>query len=65
MGYWAIKTKNQKEDIWGDEPADILDEAIDKIFEVFREDQDRIPTKYEMLEGLRFALDSCIEYDED
>ena len=65
MGYFAIKPKIKSEDIWGDEPADIIDEAIKNIFKVFKEDMGRIPTKYEMEEGFRMSLDSCIEYDED
>ncbi len=52
--------------VWGDEPADIVDGAIDEIVDAFRKDWNRNPTMKEMLSGFRFSLgwDSEIEWQQ-
>lgn len=49
--------------VWGDGPADILDDAIGKIIAEFREAYGRKPTRAELEAGLKFSL--SIYEDED
>lgn len=42
--------------VWGDGPADILDDAIDKISAEFRAAYDRSPSRAELEAGLLFSL---------
>lgn len=42
--------------IWGDGPADIIDQAIDEIISVFRRDWNRDPTLQEMKSGILFSI---------
>ena len=62
MGYWnsaADGSSLQAEDtgiIWGDQPADILDDAIDAIVSKFTEDVGRVPTRAEMEAGWLFSI---------
>lgn len=62
MGYWRASATGeslQVEDtglIWGDRPADIMDQAIRDILDVFQEDRDRDPTEAEIRAGLLFSL---------
>lgn len=55
MGWWDLKRVREPE-TWGDEPADIMADAIEKICKVYKTDWDRLPTEYELEEGLRFTL---------
>lgn len=61
MGYWNAKADGSSlhtEDtgmVWGDHPADILDDAIDKIVRVFLEDIGRKPTVDELVAGMKFS----------
>lgn len=41
--------------VWGDKPADIMSDALEKIYEEFREFVGRNPTESELIGGLRFA----------
>lgn len=61
MGWW-----NQLEDgeslvveetglIWGDEPADAIDNALDIIDKAFQEHVGRLPTSAELKAGLAFS----------
>ena len=58
MGWWG----SDKDDdgvmgiVWGDHPADILDEAIHDIVATFREDWNRNPTYQEMISGFDFSM---------
>lgn len=63
MGYWnqneqgeSFATPEQGEMVWGDQPADVMDDALDKIVEVFQRDTGRKPTKREVRAGLLFSL---------
>jgi hypothetical protein len=62
MGWWqhgSDGTSLHDEDtglIWGDRPADAVDEAIDKIVDDFREVWHRDPTYDEMVAGIKFSL---------
>lgn len=67
MGYWR-----QTEDghsmameetglIWGDQPADIMFDALDKIIAVFKRDVERLPTEDEVKAGLLFSLSYALE----
>lgn len=41
--------------VWGDEPADIIDEAIHRIVELFLDEWKRPPTVEEMIAGIKFS----------
>ncbi len=63
MGWWetspsgASFTRNDgPEMLWGDGPADILDDAIDAIVKEFERSLERRPTRAEIEAGLRFSL---------
>jgi hypothetical protein len=59
MGYWTgtvIGDLEGKGLVWGDQPADIIDGAVEKAILVFTEDMGRPPTKAELREGLEFYL---------
>lgn len=51
MGWWAAG-----EGVWGDEPADVLDDALDKIVAQFRTEWKRDPTYAELEYGVRFVV---------
>jgi hypothetical protein len=55
MGWWSI-VDGDNSNLWGDGPADILDEALDSIVAQFMNAVDRKPTKREMLYGFKMAL---------
>ena len=69
MGYWnaGIDGSSLHERpsgfIWGDEPADTLDIAIDEIVDTFRRDWNRNPTRQEMIGGFMFSL--CSESEKE
>jgi hypothetical protein len=63
MGYWSTSAdgvsfaENEGEEmVWGDAPADVMDDALDRIERIFRDDGNRPPTKAEILAGLLFSL---------
>ena len=59
MGYWTGTVVGDTEGkglVWGDQPADIVDDAIERAINVFQEDVGRLPTKEELREGLEFYL---------
>lgn len=61
MGWWQImpdggKTTGATGMIWGDQLADILDDAIDKINTVYEREWGRSPTIAELRAGVRFSL---------
>lgn len=65
MGYWEQGTQGysfhdaetDEEMLWGDRPADIVDDALVEIKEAFVRDVERPPTKAEILAGLVFSLE--------
>lgn len=52
-----------RDEYWGDEPADILDAAIDSIVAAFRDTWGRKPYRSELENGLAFSLGSYEEED--
>jgi hypothetical protein len=59
MGYWTgsvVGDITGEGLVWGDQPADIVDDAVERAIEVFTEDIGRKPTKKELREGLEFYL---------
>jgi hypothetical protein len=63
MGWWSQDEQGHSfaqaegEDmLWGDEPADILDNAIDAITVSFQAAHGRRPTRSELLAGMKFSL---------
>lgn len=64
MGYWQqneqgvsfAQAKSHEELVWGDQPADIMGNALKEIVSVFLRDRDRLPTEAEVKAGLLFSL---------
>lgn len=61
MGWWQItpdggQIKGATSMLWGDELADIMDEALIKINEAYEREWGRTPTIAELQAGLRFSL---------
>ena len=62
MGYWSNGPDSKGEEmIWGDEPADIMGDALDKIITVFIKYWDRMPTEEEIMRGLKFSVAGALE----
>jgi len=65
MGYWTTARDGTSFALdlhadgtpltWGDGPADLMDEALRQILEVFKEDIGRPPSIEELIAGLRFS----------
>lgn len=68
MGYWAsdpfgnsfaggVRHADEADEyIWGDAPADIVDNALEGIIRVFQEDVGRSPRRSELLSGFLFSV---------
>ncbi|KKK88193.1 hypothetical protein LCGC14_2745650 [marine sediment metagenome] len=61
MGYWEQSESGHSFAggsgmIWGDQPADIMGNALGEIISVFQRDRDRLPTEAEVKAGLLFSL---------
>lgn len=60
MGYWDAEVSGQSFSkgglIWGDQPADVMDDALDEVKRVFKSDIGREPTAKELLGGLLFSI---------
>jgi hypothetical protein len=68
MGWWDHGKDGDsfvKEDglIWGDGPADAMDDALLKIKIHFLEEWNRKPTRAELIAGLLFSIN--VDYPED
>lgn len=66
MGYWKQNEQGHSlqcegDMIWGDQPADIMDLALQKIVSVFQQDWGRLPTEAEVKAGLLFSLRVALE----
>lgn len=67
MGYWRADAEGHSllmEEtgmIWGDAPADIMGDALVKIFHRFQEDWHRNPTLDELKGGLIFSARGLLE----
>lgn len=61
MGWWYSTAEGeslQPSDtgiIWGDEPADVMDAALDKIADMFIKEWGRPPCEAELMAGIRFS----------
>jgi len=69
MGWWSTNKEGHsfaENDgngmVWGDAPADVIDNAVAEIVKIFREDWGRPPIKDELIAGVRFSL---AVYDEE
>lgn len=67
MGYWHASPEghsfaDSSPLVWGDSPADVMDNAVEKIIAAFQRDLGREPSKPEMISGLLFSLNT---YDLD
>lgn len=66
MGYWRANERGESlqiggDMIWGDQPADIMGNALEEIIAVFRRDRERLPTEAEIKAGLLFSLRVALE----
>ena len=52
MGWW----KSEDGACWGDGPADVIDEALDKVETLFLKSHCRKPTQEELRIGFEFSL---------
>ncbi len=62
MGWWRLKEEKL---VWGDGPADIMGEALEKIFKEYHEEWDRSPTEFELKEGLMFGARPLLKSKKD
>ncbi|SUA31614.1 Uncharacterised protein [Mycolicibacterium fortuitum] len=65
MGWWNTTAEGasfafDSELMWGDGPADVMDNALRKIVEEFREAWNRPPTMEELTAGLRFSAPTLL-----
>lgn len=59
MGWMTIgKEKKSNNNYWGDEPQDIMDEAIDKINDVYKRVWKRDMTFKELKTTFKFGMDN-------
>jgi hypothetical protein len=60
MGWWKQSEQGRSFEeesslIWGDIPADIMSDAIDRINAAFTREWGRLPTEPELIAGVRFS----------
>ncbi len=55
MGWWNILEAENPE-VWGDEPADTMCDALDEVIKAFEKEWNRKPTVFELEYGLSFSL---------
>jgi len=51
MGYWE-----SNDGLWGDQPADVMGDALREVVVSFLRDVRRLPTRQEIRDGLEFTL---------
>ena len=67
MGWWDAEADGSsfaEEEtglVWGDDPADILGDALTKIITAFIRDIGRKPTEEELVAGMRFSAQPAID----
>jgi hypothetical protein len=66
MGWWSTNKKGHSfsgsgEMVWGDGPADLMGDALEKIIEEFVSDWGRPPTIDELHAGLDFSARVALE----
>lgn len=71
MGWWDTNKQGESfakepevEMLWGDAPADILDDAIVNIVKVFQRDLGRKPTVDELIAGMRFSAPVILDEED-
>jgi nitrogenase molybdenum-iron protein alpha/beta subunit len=74
MGYWRMQgshsilfrevPEEEVTGVWGDAPADIIGDAVDRIIETFQDEFGRMPTKTELQNGLLFTIQVMDELPE-
>jgi len=69
MGYWHTDDEGNSfvehtEMLWGDAPADAMDDALEAIIAAFRRDVGRAPTLAELKAGLLFSAPIALEDDQ-
>ncbi|BBX30480.1 hypothetical protein B7435_16735 [Mycolicibacterium peregrinum] len=65
MGWWNTTAEGDSFAVdsalvWGDGPADLMGDALQKIIEEFGEAWDRPPTMEELTAGLRFSAPALL-----
>ena len=63
MSWWSI-LKAVDPETWGDEPADIMCDALEDIVKVFNKEVGRNPTVFELEYGLEFSI-AGLDLDEE
>jgi hypothetical protein len=70
MGYWSTNSQGHSfiephieggDMMWGDAPADAMDDALDEIIKAFRSDLGRAPSLEELKAGLLFSAQSALD----
>jgi hypothetical protein len=61
MGWWANGEVNEHELWWGDEPADVMSEAVFKIIVAFMRDVGRMPSITDIVEGIKFTTNALTD----
>lgn len=61
MGWWETNKNGNSfimdtDMVWGDRPADVMDNAIEKIVKIFEDEVGRKPTLDELNAGFRFSM---------
>ena len=75
MGYWNTSPTGESfaegtnpdgsEMLWGDAPADHIDDALVKVIAAFRADLGRAPTVEELVAGMLFSAQCALDEDQD
>jgi hypothetical protein len=72
MGYWSTNSQGHSfvephieggDMMWGDAPADAMDDALTEIIAAFRSDLGRAPSLEELKAGLLFSAQSALDED--
>jgi len=70
MGYWSTNSQGHSfvephieggDMMWGDSPADVLEDALDEVIRVFRSDLGRAPSLEELQAGLLFSAQDVLD----
>ena len=75
MGWWEhgegglsfVKSDNDPNNkmVWGDEPADIIDNALFRITAAFVKELGRMPSRKEIIAGIQFSTNVLDEFAEE
>lgn len=66
MGYWKQDAEGHSFSgdgsmVWGDAPADYIDDGIAQAIHAFQADVGRLPTAAELTAGIQFSLRGAIQ----